>query len=347
MNSKKNFENNKNFSVLDTFRAFFLLIVIMIAFSLLFNVALEIIASVKDVDVKELRQTVPYGIVSSLLSGAIFIVFFFIYNKCIKVKNKFAISDGKPVSLLPISVSMVMAIICIFLLSPFFDLLDYLFKVPESPLPLFEFVTSSFSAFMIGVLLYAVIPAIGEELVFRGIILRGLNSKFNGVVSILISSVMFALVHGSLQQTFYQLLMGVLLGYMAHVGGSVVYSIILHFLNNVFVLLFGCFDIVGYLSQKAVYYNIFSMIFPVMLFLLGAFLLVVLMWVLKYLRNKNFFRYVSKKKKKELEQVEVPEKVGFKSIVKTLGSSEKMYLLAGVGIALLIWLINTVSMFAG
>jgi hypothetical protein len=243
---------------------------------------------------------------------------------------------------------MVLAIICIFLLSPFFDLLDYLFKVPEYPLPLLDFVTSSFPAFMIGIILYAVIPAIGEELVFRGIILRSLGTKFNGFVTIFVSGLLFALVHGSLQQTFYQLLMGILLSYMAYVGGSLVYSIILHFINNTFVLLFGCFDIVGYLSQKAIYYNIFSMIFPVMLFLLGLFLIAVLMWVLKYLRNKNFFRYVPKKKKKtEVKELEVPVKVGFKGFVKEISYSEKMYLVGGLAIALLIWLVNTVSMFAG
>jgi len=85
-----------------------------------------------------------------------------------------------------------------------------------------------------------------------------------------------------------------------------------------------------------------------MLFLLGMFLIVVLMWVLKYLRNKNFFRYVPKKKKKKAEEEEeAPELLGFKGLVKSFNYSEKMFILAGLAISFVIWLINTISMFAG
>lgn len=348
MNSKNNFEIKKKLTVLDAFKAFFLILVAMITFSILLSVVLEIIASVKNISVEELQKTAPCIIVSQILSGLVFIVFFFVYNKSIKVENKFAVSDGEPISLLPISIAMVLSIICIFLLSPFFDLLDFLFEVPNQPLPLYDFMVTSFPYFMIGVVIYCVLPAIGEELIFRGIILRGLSSRFTGFVSILISSVLFALVHGSLQQTFYQLLMGIFLGYLAYVGGSLVYSIILHFINNLLVLLFGCFDIVGYLTEDAVYYNIFSYIFPIMLFLLGMFLVVVLMWVLRYLRNKNFFRYVDKKKKKDEEEnvAAEPEKIGFAGMIKSLNGSEKLFIIGGLAISLTIWLINTIAMFA-
>ena len=142
--------------------------------------------------------------------------------------------------------------------------------------------------------------------------------------------------------------MGILLGYLAYVGGSLVYSIILHFLNNLLVLLFGCFDIVGYLTERAIYYNIFSMIFPVMLFLLGMFLIVVLMWVLKYLRNKNFFRYVPKKKKKKMEEAAAieEEKIGLKGMIKSFTYVEKLFVIGGLAIALLLWIVNTIAMFA-
>lgn len=345
MNNKKNFQIEKKLSVLDAFKTFFLLVVVMIAFSVCLSVVAEIVASFKDMDSLELQKTPTFIIISQMLSGLIFITLFFVYNKRAKVKNKFATSDGQKISLLPISIAMVLAIICIFLLSPFFDLLDYWFRVPEEPVPMYDLMTTSFKYFMIGVLIYCLLPAIGEELIFRGIILRGLSSRFTGFVSILISSVLFCLVHGSLQQTFYQLLMGVILGILAYVGGSIVYSVILHFLNNLLVLLFSCFDIVGYLTEEAIYYNIFSMIFPIMLFLLGMFLVVVLMWVLKYLRNKNFFRYVDKKKKGTEEVVE-EEKVGIKGFIKTLTYPEKLFLISGGIISFIIWLINTISMFA-
>ena len=73
------------------------------------------------------------------------------------------------------------------------------------------------------------------------IIQNTIHSKYNGFVAVTVSTLLFVLMHGALQQTVYQLVMGIMLGYVACVGGSILYSIILHFLNNTFVLLFGCF----------------------------------------------------------------------------------------------------------
>jgi hypothetical protein len=143
----------------------------------------------------------------------------------------------------------------------------------------------------------------------------------------------------------YQLIMGIMLGYVACVGGSVLYSIILHFLNNAFVLLFGCFSLVGYLSEETYYYNIYSMIFPVCLFMLGAILVGILFWVLKYLRTKNFFRYVPKKKKKKMAEEPVETKLGLKDMWKNMEYKEKIFAIVGIILIGSIWLVNTISQF--
>jgi hypothetical protein len=39
--------------------------------------------------------------------------------------------------------------------------------------------------------------------------------------------------------------------------------------------------------------------------------------------------------------------VGFKGFVKEISYTEKMYMIGGLAISLLIWLVNTVTMFAG
>lgn len=349
MDSKKNFEVEKKLSVLDAFKAFFFVIIIMIAMSLILNFVLGQIASVQNVDIEVVQNSTLGVLLTYSLSALSFIIFFFVYNKCINVKNKFAISDGQKISLLPVSIAMVLAIICIFLFTPFVYLLEHLFNVPAADIPLKEEMSNSIGFFGLGVLVFALLPAIGEELIFRGIILRGLSSRFNGFVSIFITSLIFTLVHGSIDQTIYQFIVAVLLGYLAYVGGSLVYSIILHFLNNLLVILFGCFDIVGYLSERPFYFNIFSMIFPIMLFLLGLFLVAVLMWVLRYLRNKNFFRYVPKKKKSKKSEIikEEPEKVGFGGFWKSLSFHEKVFMFGGIGIAFLIWLMGTITTLAG
>jgi hypothetical protein len=172
----------------------------------------------------------------------------------------------------------------------------------------------------------------------------------SGFVAVFFSSVLFVLMHGALQQTVYQLVMAIMLGYLACVGGSIVYSIILHFLNNALVVLFSCFDIVSYLSaENTIYYNVFSMIFPFCLFLLGVILVGILFWVLKYLRNKNFFRYESKtarklRKQKELE-LSNQKKLGLKDFWGNITQVEKLFMLISVALIGFLWLVNTINGF--
>ncbi len=347
---KQKFKVEKNnYTVIDAFRFFFFLIVTVFVVSLVFDIVVSIIASANGIDKTEFSNSDTVEALSYLMNPIVFILYFVIYNAKFKLKAKDAFSDGKKISLLPISVAIVLSIIAIFLFTPLMDLIEYGFMNlgynPDNSIPLQEQMKSSFGMFMLGLLIYAILPAIAEEIVFRGVIQRAVYSKYNAFVAITVSTVLFTLMHGALQQTAYQLVMGVLLGYVACVGGSIVYSIILHFLNNAFVLLFGCFNLVGYLSEETYYYNVYSMIFPICLFLLGVVLVGILFWVLKYLRTKNFFRIVTKKQKKQMAEEVKPEKLRFKDMWKDLKYNEKIFALAGVILIGIIWLINTFSQF--
>ena len=348
--SKQKFEVDKNkYSVLDGFKFFFFLIIAVILSSLLFDIVLSIVASIKGIDRLVLNEHETVQILSYVINPCVLIVYSVVYTITHKVKFRDALTDGQKVSLLPISVSIVLAIIAIFLFTPLMDLVEYGFMNlgynPDNTIPMQDKMSASFSSFMLGLLIYALLPAIAEEIVFRGIILRSMLSRYTGFVAILVSTVCFVLMHGALQQTVYQLIMGIMLGYVACVGGSILYSIILHFLNNAFVLLFGCFNLVGYLSEETYYYNIYSMIFPVCLFMLGAILVGILFWVLKYLRTKNFFRYVPKKKKKKKEEEVVETKFGIKEMWGNLEYKEKVFAIVGLILIGSIWLVNTISQF--
>jgi uncharacterized protein len=86
---------------------------------------------------------------------------------------------------------------------------------------------------VINLFIMALLPAIGEELFFRGALQKALLRLTNiPVVAILISSIVFALLHG----TFFKLLpiftLGVLLGTVYHFTRNLWYTITIHFLNN-------------------------------------------------------------------------------------------------------------------
>ncbi|MDZ4848272.1 MAG: ABC transporter permease subunit/CPBP intramembrane protease [Pirellulaceae bacterium] len=99
---------------------------------------------------------------------------------------------------------------------------------------LFVYVDSLISAAPLWsvILTLAVIPAICEELAFRGFIFGGLIRQ-NGILrAILVSSLFFGLSHGVLQQSIGATIMGLILGVIAWRTGGVVCGIVLHMTHN-------------------------------------------------------------------------------------------------------------------
>ena len=81
-------------------------------------------------------------------------------------------------------------------------------------------------------LVLAVMPAICEELVFRGFVFAGLQRNNGHVRAILLSSVFFGLSHGVLQQTITASVIGLLLGWIAYRSGGVGCTIAYHCVHN-------------------------------------------------------------------------------------------------------------------
>lgn len=67
-----------------------------------------------------------------------------------------------------------------------------------------------------------------EELIFRGIILDGLLNRYTPATSILISSVLFGIVHLNPWQFFTGLIMGVFIGWVYHKSKSLLAAIVVH-----------------------------------------------------------------------------------------------------------------------
>lgn len=90
-----------------------------------------------------------------------------------------------------------------------------------------------FKESFLGVLSIAVVPAIIEETVIRGVIMQPLR-KFGDKFAIVTSAILFACMHGNMVQIPYTVIGGLLLGYLAVATGSLWPSIILHFVNNLY-----------------------------------------------------------------------------------------------------------------
>jgi membrane protease YdiL (CAAX protease family) len=80
--------------------------------------------------------------------------------------------------------------------------------------------------------LVAVLPSIFEEIVHRGILLKGYSKEIGVRKALIYSSILFGLMHLNIGQVFYATAMGFLIGTTAIVSGSIIPAIIVHFMNN-------------------------------------------------------------------------------------------------------------------
>lgn len=82
------------------------------------------------------------------------------------------------------------------------------------------------------VLVIALLPAVGEELLFRGFFYNSIKGKCRPIAAMLIVSAVFGLYHMSLIKFFSTSLLGLILVLVAQQTGSIFCSMLIHFLNN-------------------------------------------------------------------------------------------------------------------
>ncbi len=86
--------------------------------------------------------------------------------------------------------------------------------------------------FVLVVLVITVMPAIGEELYFRGLIFGSLRHRYSAVWAIILSSVIFGVFHLSLVKILPTGMLGACFAYVAYTSGSIYIGMFLHFFNN-------------------------------------------------------------------------------------------------------------------
>ena len=80
--------------------------------------------------------------------------------------------------------------------------------------------------------LSALVPAICEEVLHRGILLHAGKRQRNTRFCLIISSILFGLTHLNINQFFYATILGFLIGHVSLMAGSIYPAMILHFINN-------------------------------------------------------------------------------------------------------------------
>lgn len=97
----------------------------------------------------------------------------------------------------------------------------------------------------------ALLPAIGEELIFRGIIQRLFAQQFGNIhAGIWMSAFLFSAMHFQFFGFFPRMFLGAILGYILIYSGNIIYPMIAHFINNFISLLLAYLIHHGFLGEE-------------------------------------------------------------------------------------------------
>ena len=92
---------------------------------------------------------------------------------------------------------------------------------------------SSIGELLFALMIIAILPAIGEEIVFRGLIQNELYRGTKNIhVSIWFAAILFSAIHFQFFGFVPRLLLGALFGYLYYWSGSLMLAILAHFVNN-------------------------------------------------------------------------------------------------------------------
>lgn len=126
---------------------------------------------------------------------------------------------------------------------------DWITKLEESAGEVTEKMLNvdTIGGLLLNLLIIALIPAVGEELTFRGLLQQSLTRHIkNAHVAIIVSAAIFSFIHFQFLGFLPRMFLGILLGYMFYISGSLWTSIVMHFANN------GTAVVLYYLNAKGI-----------------------------------------------------------------------------------------------
>jgi uncharacterized protein len=160
--------------------------------------------------------------------------------------------------------------------SQYFDYLINLFNL-KVELPQFSF-PSNPSGLLVYCIEISILAPICEEFIFRGMIMQNLR-KYGNFFAVLVSSLLFGILHGNFEQTPFAFVVGLALGFVVIETGSILVSMLLHCCINSISI---AFDALSYYKGDD-FANILYFSYLIVISLLFIFTIV-------FLKRKGFFK---------------------------------------------------------
>lgn len=222
----------KNLTILNAGIAFvvsFVLSQVTLAIGTSITTTIMTIAGRSSAQIDSFFETSAGYLLKSIYLNIAFIAVFIWYFKSID-KNNFIRKPNKS-TLKYATLCIIWGLISFFLLSVILNYFQwFITKLGYSTDP-DPFTLNSVKDLLICYVSLAIIPAICEELLFRGVIINCLRHK-GEIFAVILSAVMFAIFHFSPLQLVYPICWGLLLGIVYLRTKNILFPMIMHFINN-------------------------------------------------------------------------------------------------------------------
>lgn len=127
-------------------------------------------------------------------------------------------------------------------------------SMEESSKNLIELMISGTTGFdlFINLLLVGMLPAVGEELLFRGVLQKHFGEWFkNPHISVFLAAFVFSAIHFQFYGFVPRLILGMIFGYLVYFSGSLWPAVFAHFFNNSMAVMAMYFTNTGKLGSDA------------------------------------------------------------------------------------------------
>ncbi len=214
-----------------------LMLVLLAAMELTFSAVVIWLLATGVIDINALTDTyfgldnTTYLLMYAAVYSFVFLVPTISVSACFK-KHPFPLIPHKRLSAYDVFFAMLGAVgLCILTSVAVSILMAYLaeFGVPMPDMP--SMLENTLTSYLLNLLVIAVLPALLEELLFRGCVLRVLR-PYGDWFAITVSAILFGLMHGNIIQIPFALVVGFALGWLYVACENIWIPIAVHFANN-------------------------------------------------------------------------------------------------------------------
>ena len=333
-------EKRENYNFNDSSYVYILAILVPIIVLFFLLLILTIISKNLNTTVEVLTKKFGVYCVLLLISQGSLLVLAFLYSKYNKINIYKATSINKKINLYQILVVLGIAISSLILFTPLINYFDaVIHKIGYNNSSELPFKIDNWFKYIISIFVLGLLPAVCEEVIFRGIIFNGIRKKYNIVVAVIVSAICFAVMHMSLQQLVYPLLLGVVLALIVYYTNSLRASMLTHFTNNFIVITLTFFSTLKNKTQESlVSLSWQNLVVSILYFIIGIAFVVVLSLFLKKIKSKN----QTEEYKQENLKLDSPLEQELKN---KKDKSELIVFSIFIAISLIIWVVENISYF--